>query len=72
MTQFDPTAGHASRPLDSPEACPSCGAGLVDVPYEGPDCPHCGYNLETKPEGFGQAEQQRRHEQERSQGGPVR
>jgi hypothetical protein len=72
MTDFDPNEGHASKPLDTPEHCPACGGTLVDVPFEGDNCPHCGYDLKARPEGFGQAQQEARNEQQRRQGGPVR
>lgn len=37
----------------TPDQCPSCGATLSEVPFDGTDCPHCGYDLAAQPPGFG-------------------
>lgn len=72
MTDTPRPAARASKSFEPPDKCPSCGAVLTDVPVVGVKCPHCGYDLEKAPPTFGQDAQARRHEQERSQGGPVR
>lgn len=53
--------------------CPSCNAVLTDVPFEGPNCPHCGYDLEAQPEHFGAHDWHKypKHHRESDQG-PVR
>ena len=36
-----------------PDNCQSCGATLVDVPFKGKNCPHCGHDVVTNPPHFG-------------------
>lgn len=36
-----------------PDTCQSCGGTLKDVPFEPPNCPHCGHNVIDNPSHFG-------------------
>lgn len=36
-----------------PDNCQSCGATLTDVPFEGPNCPHCAHDVIANPPHFG-------------------
>lgn len=40
-TEAATEAAQEPTPANVPDACPSCGAGLVDVPDVKDRCPHC-------------------------------
>lgn len=44
--QDDYVAGRLHPSFEVPERCPSCGATLKNVGFQGVLCPHCGDDLE--------------------------
>lgn len=36
-----------------PDRCQSCNATLTEVPFDPPNCPHCGHDVVNNPPHFG-------------------